>query len=50
MFIELIWFIWYNVYIEGDSMDIEVENNKYKLEDVDDVDKAYELLVEKIKG
>jgi hypothetical protein len=34
----------------GKTIIINTENNKYKLEDVDDVDKAYELLVEKIKG
>ena len=34
----------------GKTIIINTENNKYKLEDVDDIDKAYELLVEKIKG
>ena len=34
----------------GKTIIINTETDKYKLEDVEDVDKAYEMLVEKIKG
>ena len=34
----------------GKTIIINTDSNKYKLEDVENVDEAYEMLVEKIKG
>ena len=34
----------------GKTIIINTDTNKYKLEDIEDVNKAYEMLVEKIKG